>query len=295
MHEPVLKNEVLHYLHPKPGFNVLDATIGGGGHSETILENILPGGFLLGLDQDFEALERTRVRLIRFSDHLDLIETNFRDLDLAILKYPTIKFDSILLDLGFSSDQVMSPSRGFSFRLDAPLDMRMSLKSELTAADLLNTLPEQDLADIIWKYGDEHRSRRFAKAIVEARRKQPFSTTLELAGLIEKSAGGRHGKIHPATKVFQALRIAVNDELGAIKEAIPKALAALKAKGRLAIITFHSLEDRIVKNLFKEKEKEGIIDIITRKVVMPSREECLRNPRARSAKLRVVERRLIES
>lgn len=295
MHEPVLKAEVLQYLDPKPGYHILDATIGGGGHSEALLERILPGGFLLGLDQDSEAIERTRTRLSRFAGHFDLIETNFRELDLALSKYPAIKFDSILLDLGFSSDQIMNPARGFSFRLDAPLDMRMSLKSPMTAADLINTLPEHEIADIFWKFGEEHRSRRFAKAIVYARRKSEITTTLELAALIEKSAGGRHGKIHSATKVFQALRIAVNDELGAIEEAIPKTLAALKAKGRLAVITFHSLEDRIVKSLFKEKEKEGIIDIITRKVVMPTREEALRNPKARSAKLRVVEKRLIES
>ena len=294
MHEPVLKEEVLRYLDPKPGYVVLDATVGGGGHSEAILEKILPGGKLFGFDQDSAALERTRERLSRFGDSVHLIETNFRNLDQALSKYPALKFDSILLDLGFSSDQIDDPLRGFSFRIDAPLDMRMSLKSEVTAADLINSLPEREIADIFYKFGEEHRSRYFARAVVEARRKSPIHTTLELANLIEKTAGGRHGKTHPATKVFQALRIAVNDELGAVEETVPKALQALKAEGRLAVITFHSLEDRIVKNVFKAKEKEGIINILTRKVVAPTREEYLKNPRSRSAKLRVAERRTIE-
>ena len=294
MHEPVLKEEVLRYLDPKPGYTVLDATVGGGGHSEALLEKILPGGILFGFDQDSAALERTRARLLRFGDSVHLIETNFRNLDQALSKFPTLKFDSILLDLGFSSDQIDDPLRGFSFRMDAPLDMRMSLKLEVTAADLINSLPEREIADIFYKFGEEHRSRYFARAIVEARRKSPIDTTLQLAGLIEKTAGGRHGKTHPATKVFQALRIAVNDELGAIEEAVPKALQALKDEGRLAVITFHSLEDRIVKNIFKAKEKEGLIFILTRKVVASSREEYLKNPRSRSAKLRVAERRPIE-
>lgn len=290
MHEPVLKDEIIKFLDPQPGHIVLDNTIGSGGHAEAILERILPNGILFGIDQDEEAIARAQERLSRFGDSVKFIEVNFRNLDEVFLKFPLIKFDSILFDLGFSQDQVFSPKRGFSFRIDAPLDMRMSLKLPHTAADLINTCSDEQLADIFWKFGEEHQSRRIAKKIIEARKINPIKTTVELAEIIRQASGRKYGRIHPATKVFQALRIAVNDELGALEEALPKALDALKAGGRMAIISFHSLEDRMVKNFFRVKEKEGMIRVLNRKVVIPSREECIRNPRARSAKLRVAEK-----
>ncbi len=290
MHEPVLKEQVLEYLNPKPGFIVLDATVGGGGHTEALAERVLPSGMILGLDQDEEAIKHVKARLARFGQHVQIVESNFRNLDQVLSQYPDLKFDAALFDLGFSSDQIADSKRGFSFMADAPLDMRMSLKFDLKAADLINSLSERELADIFWKYGEEHASRRIAKVIVEERRTRPVQTTFDLLRMLEKAGLRRKGKAHPATKVFQALRIAVNDELGACEEGIRKAISVLKSGGRIATITFHSLEDRIVKNLFKAEEKEGRVKIITRKVVMPSRAEVLKNPRARSAKLRVAER-----
>ncbi len=289
MHVPILTEEILEHLCLKPGNVVCDATLGGGGHAKEILRKITPQGRLIGIDQDREAIDRTKLNLKEFDGHYDLIEANFRQIDHVLKELKIDSIDAILFDLGISSDQILSETRGFSFQWDSPLDMRMDLKSPLTAADLINDTPEEDLANIFWQYGEERGSRRIAKVIVEERHKKRISTCLELSQLIEKKFG-RRGRIHPATKVFQALRIVVNDELGAVEEALPKAIQLLKPHGRIAVLTFHSLEDRIVKRMFKEKHRVGEIKIINKKVIKPSREEVLSNSKSRSAKLRVAEK-----
>ncbi|MBI4399004.1 MAG: 16S rRNA (cytosine(1402)-N(4))-methyltransferase RsmH [Candidatus Omnitrophica bacterium] len=295
MHESVLKQEVLAYLNPKPGSVVLDATVGSGGHTEALAEKALlsrnaQDGLILGLDQDPEAIRTSRLRLARFGARVVLVESNFRNLDQVLSQYPQLQFDAILFDLGYSLDQVRAAGRGFSFMSDAPLDMRMSLKSPLLAADFINDTSEQELARIFWEFAEVHNSRRVARILVEERKKKRIQTTLELVHLLEKAGVRRRGKIHPATQIFQALRMAVNDELGACQEGIHKALDVLKPFGRLAVITFHSVEDRLVKYLFREEEKKGRIRLVNKKVIVPSRQEVLRNPRSRSAKLRVVEK-----
>lgn len=291
MHESVLVKEINQLLDPKPGCRVLDATVGSGGHAEAFLERIFPEGLLLGLDQDLEAIRRSSDRLSRFGNHVLLVQSNFRQLDKVLEEKSIPSVDRVLFDLGVSSEQFSTPERGFSFMNRGPLDMRMDLKSDTRAADLINTLSEQELADIFWKFGEEHRSRRFARAVVEARKGKFIDDTQELAKIIRIAAGRRGSRrIHPATKVFQALRIVVNDELEAIREALGKAVKVLNPRGRIAVISFHSLEDRIIKNFFKQKVMEGELKILTRKVVRPSQEEILRNPKARSAKLRVAEK-----
>jgi len=289
LHVSVLKEEAINLLNLNSGDIVVDATLGSGGHAESIIQKVLPNGRVIGIDQDHEALERSKKRLSQYLDHITFVESNFRSLDSVLSENNISAIDGILIDLGVSQDQILSATRGFSFRSDAPLDMRMSLKSNLTAADLINGYSEEDLANVFWEYGEERKSRYFAKHIVEARRKKPIKTTKDLATFIEKLAP-RRGKIHPATKVFQALRIEVNDELGAVHEFLPKALDALNSGKRIAVISFHSLEDRIVKNIFRDKAKENIIRLINKKVIKPSRKETLENPKSRSAKLRIAEK-----
>jgi len=302
MHQPVLLTEVIQALQPRPGGINIDGTVGAGGHAAAILKVSTPDGQLYGLDQDENALALAGERLSEFGERVHLLHTNFDRLQQCQLP----PADGILLDLGVSSMQFDRPERGFSFQADGPLDMRMDPSAPRTAADLVNHLPEGDLADLIYRYGEERQSRRIARAIAQDR---PFERTQELADLIARvvrpGKSGPRGKsrIHPATRTFQALRIVVNDELGALERVLPQAIAQLAPGGRLAIISFHSLEDRIVKQYFQQEARDCIcppeqpvctcrhkatIHIITKKPITPSLAEIDENPRARSAKLRVV-------
>ena len=300
-HQPVLYQEIIHALQPKRGGLYIDGTLGAGGHARGILEACAPDGLLLGLDVDPQALALARENLAPYVQRLTLVQASYLSIldQMAALGWDAI--DGIVLDLGASSMQFDTPTRGFSFLHDGPLDMRSAPRAPQTAADLINGLPERELADLIYRYGEERHSRKIAGAIVKAR---PLHTTRELAAVIETVLPKRGG-IHPATRTFQALRIAVNDELACLEAALPLAVAGLRAGGRLAIISFHSLEDRIVKEFLRsqskdlvnppyerihEVERKAILKEITRKPITPSDEEINSNPRARSAKLRVAEK-----
>lgn len=289
-HVPVLLTEVLDLLAPRPGMIVLDGTLGAGGHAEAILERIQPGGLLIGTDRDPEILATTRERLKRFEGGVKLFHSQISQIPELLDREAIPPLDAFLLDLGVSSFQIDRPERGFSFLQDGPLDMRMDRTENCwTAAEIVNRLQERELADLIYQYGDERKSRPIAKAIVERRKKAPFSRTGDLASLIE-AVCGRREKIHPATRVFQALRIAANRELEELDAGLAALLPRLKVGGRAAVISFHSLEDRKVKEAFREQSQKGNFRLLTKKPVGPGREEELRNRRSRSAKLRAVER-----
>lgn len=295
-HVSVLPAETLAGIAPVPGGRYIDATLGGAGHAASVLEACAPDGMLLGIDADPAALAAAAVRLAPFGERARLVHGNFRDLAALAREAGFDQVDGILLDLGVSSHQIDTVERGFSFQADAPLDMRMDTTRGETAADLLSQLPEGELADLIYQYGEERASRRIARFIVEARRKQPIRTTGELAALVTRALGGRHGKVHPATRTFQALRIAVNRELESLESVLPQAVELLAPGGRLAVISFHSLEDRIVKTFFRTEsgyggqEGETRLRIVTKKPIVAGEEEIKANPRARSAKLRIAER-----
>jgi 16S rRNA (cytosine1402-N4)-methyltransferase len=300
-HIPVLPAEVIAGLAPRSGGRYIDGTLGGGGHAEAILEASAPGGRLLGIDADPAALAAGAVRLAPFGERAVLTHGNFRDLTRLARANGFEPADGILLDLGVSSHQLDTPERGFSFMADAPLDMRMDPTSGETAADLVDELPEGELADLIYRYGEERGSRRIARAIVAARRSGRIATTGALAEIVARALGGRHGKIHPATRTFQALRIAVNHELESLEAALPQATELLAPGGRLAVIAFHSLEDRIVKQFFRAESGYGgatgpsRLRIITKKPIEAGSDEARANPRARSAKLRIAEKLRIEN
>jgi 16S rRNA (cytosine1402-N4)-methyltransferase len=292
VHQSVLLDKAVSYLNLRRGAVVVDATIGGGGHSEEILKNILPGGMLIGIDADMEALAIARDRLQNFSGSFALVNDNFRNID-RILKIQNIKnVDAALLDIGISSYQLDDASRGFSIRSDASLDMRMDKSSGITAYDVVNKFKEDKLSEIIEKFGEERFHNRVARFIKDARERKPIKTTGELAEIVKRAVGYKYRnlRIHPATRTFQAIRIFVNDELGALEEVLKSAVFWLKPGGRIVVISFHSLEDRIVKNIFKGYSKLGVLKIMTKKPLIPEREEVINNPRSRSAKLRVAER-----
>ncbi|NET09809.1 MAG: 16S rRNA (cytosine(1402)-N(4))-methyltransferase RsmH [Symploca sp. SIO2B6] len=278
-HISVLMEEAIAALNLRNGGQYLDATVGGGGHSEQILERSVDSQ-VVGLDQDEMAIAAAQERLQSYGDRIQFWHGNFADYDPG-----DRTFDGILADLGVSSAQFDIADRGFSFRHDAPLDMRMNSQDELTAAEIVNHWDEKQLADVIYQYGEERLSRRIARRIVE---KRPLLTTTQLAEEIWHSVprSYRYGKIHPATRTFQALRIAVNRELDVLKSLIDIAPTWLTSNGRVAIISFHSLEDRIVKHAFRQHPQ---LQVITKKPIIPTDEECAANPRARSAKLRVAE------
>jgi 16S rRNA (cytosine1402-N4)-methyltransferase len=302
-HIPVLLDDVVRGLDVAPGGVYLDATVGGGGHAFAILEASRPDGRLLGLDRDPEAVERTARRLSTFGDRVKVVHASYVDLLTVAEDEGYLPLDGILFDLGFSSWQIEDPDRGFSFSAEGPLDMRYDPTSTgVTAADLVNQTPASELADILYEYGEETQSRRIAAAIVSAR---PITSTQELAQVIIDAVGPRRGRLHPATLTFQALRIAVNRELAGLKSALPQAIRALRPGGRLAVIAFHSLEDRIVKRFFRRESRDCIcppelpvcrcdhrrtVRRLTRKPIMPSEAEIETNPRARSARLRIVEK-----
>jgi len=285
-HIPVLVDEVVSSLNLKPNDDVIDATINGGGHAFAILKIISPNGKLLGIDLDTKALDRTREKLSIYIDQVILKEDNFKNLRKIAEENNFTNCSAILFDLGLSSLH-LAGTKGFSFQSDAPLDMRYG-RFGLTAAEVVNTYLVEELEKIFYENG-ERLAKKIARAIIEQRKLIPFRTTTQLTTLIT-AIKPRRGKIHPATKVFQALRIAVNDEKGSIEQGLDGALEILNKQGRIAVITFHSGEDRLVKNIFKKFVKEGRIRLINKKVIRPLRTEVLHNPRSRSAKLRAIEK-----
>lgn len=286
-HIPVLLEEVIQGLSPQSGEWAIDGTLGGGGHASAILEATGPDGRLLGIEWDARTLEETRKRLESFGSRAMLVHGNYRDLGKLARTYAFPAVSMILFDLGYSSFQIDDAERGFSFRKEGPLDMRYDVSHETTAADIVNAWPKEEIIRILREYGEERSAGRIATAIVEARASAPIETTGALARIVAATVR-RTGKTHPATQTFQALRIAVNDEFGNLKEALPIAASLLKEGGRLGVISFHSLEDRIVKNFFKETED---LEPLTKRPIVPSRKEIESNPRSRSAKLRVAKRR----
>jgi 16S rRNA (cytosine1402-N4)-methyltransferase len=287
IHVPVLLAETLELLAVKPGGLWVDGTVGLGGHAEAVLRASAPDGRLLGLDRDGETLERAKKRLAAFGGRARLEPGDHREIPERL---GGEKADGILLDLGISSVQLDDPGRGFSFQAEGPLDMRMDRSRGETAADLVNRMRERDLADLIYAYGEEPASRRIARAIVEARARQPIATTTELADVVRRAAGrSRRPGLHPATRTFQALRIRVNGELDGLGEALERAASCLRPGGRLVVIAFHSLEDRAAKEAFRALAARGFRPL-TRKPVRPGEAEVRVNPRARSARLRALVR-----
>ena len=301
-HKPVLYQEIIHALQPRSGGRYVDGTLGAGGHARGILEACAPDGQLLGLDVDPQALAIARETLAPYEGRAHLVQASHITLSEQLASLNWNGIDGIVLDLGASSMQFDNAERGFSFMQDGPLDMRFGPHLTMSAADIINSYDERELADIIFKYGEDRDSRKIARAIVQAR---PLHTTGELVAVIEKASPRRGDKIHPATQTFQALRIVVNEELAAVEITLPQAVAALKSGGRCAVISFHSLEDRIVKDYFREQskdlvnppyeriyevERKAVVKLVNRKPILPTEEEMRDNPRARSAKLRVVEK-----
>jgi len=287
-HTPVLPEETIEALAVQPGGRYIDCTLDGGGHAAAILEHSSPGGQLLGIDADPEAIKLAKSRLEAYSGSTVLVNQNFVDLRSICVKHNFYPVHGILFDLGLSSLQLNSNGRGFSFRHDAPLDMRLNPHQPVTAADIINTLSEAELARLIKTFGDESRGGRIAHQIIQQR---PIKTTFELAEIVEQATGGRRGRIHPATRTFLALRIAVNQELDHLKSALEQAAGLLGFRGRLVVISYHSLEDRIVKQ-FTHQEASGDnprLKLVNKKVITPSLAEIQFNPRSRSAKLRAAE------
>ncbi|MEE8369433.1 MAG: 16S rRNA (cytosine(1402)-N(4))-methyltransferase RsmH [Dehalococcoidia bacterium] len=301
-HTPVLTEEVIRLLAVQPGGRYVDCTLGGAGHAAAILAAASPGGLLLGLDADPVAIAIAGQRLAHFRDSVSLVEANFRDLAQTCRQRSFVPVHGILFDLGLSSFQLADEERGFSFQVEAPLDMRFNPGQRLTAADIVNGHSEQSLANLIWQLGEEPASRRIARAIVRAR---PLSSTTELAATIARAVPGPRRRIHPATRTFQALRITVNDELAALTSALDQARDLLGRDGRLAVISFHSLEDRIVKQFLQRESRDCIcppevlrctcghrasLRVLTKRTVRPTPEEVAANPRSRSARLRAAQR-----
>jgi 16S rRNA (cytosine1402-N4)-methyltransferase len=301
-HIPVLYQEVLEYLRPESGRLYIDGTVGAGGHTAGLLGASAPDGRLLAFDRDPAAIAFSRKRLAEFDDRVVFVQASYADMTALAPGKGFGKVDGILLDLGLSSRQLEDAERGFSFSHDGPLDMRFDRSVGRSAADLVNTVSELALADIFRQYGEVKSSRRYARAIVHQR---PIETTGQLADLILQETGGRRGRIHPATQVFQAIRIVINDELGMLERGLNAAVELLNPGGRLAVISFHSLEDRLVKNFIRDQSRDCIcpphqpictcetqptLKAVTRKIVRPTEEEIVLNPRSRSAKMRVAER-----
>lgn len=295
MHIPVLLHEAIGGLKIQPGDVVLDGTINRGGHSSIICERLGGRGVIIGMDQDSDALLRAQETLSSCRSRIILINDNFRNLDKALAANGIEDVDKILLDIGLSSDQLEGSGRGFSFQKNEPLLMTFKANpgpSDVTAHDVVNTWDEENIESILYGFGEEKFAKRIARGIVERREEKSIETTNELAEIVKKNVPRWYAnkKTHPATKTFQAIRMAVNDELPALQEGLTKGMERLKKGGRIAVISFHSLEDRIVKRFFKEKEEAGICTIITKKPVVPAREEILMNKRARSAKLRIAQK-----
>jgi len=295
-HKPVMLNEVISFIKPGKGDIIVDATIGAGGHSRQILKMIEPDGLLIGIDKDAEILKIAGRYLSKISESYKLYQADYVDLDYILNKLEISKVQGILLDLGVSSLQLDSAERGFGFANEGPLDMRMDRTQGITAEDLLKRLSEKEMADIFWRYGEEGRSRRIAKAIIQERRRgTEIKTTTQLAKIVGKAlyTPGKYQKkrrIHPATRVFQALRIAVNDELKSLEYFLNNVCEFLASGSRIVVISFHSLEDRLVKSAFRKGQDASSLKILTKKPLSPLDSEIRENVRARSAKLRVAER-----
>ncbi len=303
-HTPVMLAECLEALSLGPDKTILDGTLGGGGHSASISEHLGPGGTLIGLDQDPDALDAAGKRLESAPCQVKLVRSNFENIEAALDELKITRVDGVLLDLGVSSYQLDTPGRGFAFRSQGPLDMRMNPETEESAAELLMRLSEKEIATILFEYGEENRSRRIAAEIVRAR---PLKTTEDLADAVRRAmpGGTRPGQVHPATKTFQAVRIAVNDELGVLERGLQASVNRLNPGGRLVVLSYHSLEDRIVKTTFNtlSGKREGsdfpdtaplpepTLTVLTKKPLGPTDDEVRRNPRARSARLRVAEKK----
>ena len=309
LHTSVLLNEVIEYLDPKSNQNFIDGTIGAGGHAEKILERTAPNGKLIGFDMNPESINQAKKRLKKYKNRVLLYQSNYSRIEKVTYEQSRIhKISGVLLDLGISSFQLKSKSGGFSFQITGPLDMRFGgSDQELTAADIVNKWPEKELVNILQNYGEERYSKSIAAEIVRTRKTKTILNTKELVEIVEKvySNKPKPKRIHPATKTFQALRITVNDELNSLRRTLPQALNILSPKGRIAVISFHSLEDRIVKQFFRQESKGCLcppefpvcrcahkeqLTILTKKVITPSLEETKQNYRARSAKLRVAEK-----
>lgn len=301
-HLSVLYHEIITALRPVHSGRYVDATVGAGGHAWGILDASSPDGELLGLDLDPRALEIAHQRLASFSDRVHLVHSSYTSLSTELLALGWDLVDGIVIDLGVSSMQIDTPERGFSFLKEGPLDMRFNPSQSVSADTIVNQFNEADIAEILWKYGEERSSRRIARAIVHAR---PLHSTLELANVIAGAAGKSSSRIHPATRSFQALRIAVNQELHSLEDFLPQAVTALRPGGRLAVISFHSLEDRIVKHYFKRESQDcicppeqpvctcdhvAVIKEINRHPIEAGETEIQNNPRARSARLRIIEK-----
>ena len=302
VHTPVLLSEAVKFLSVQAGGRYVDCTLGGGGHAVAILEAAAPGGLLLGIDADPQAIDFASERLRPFADSVRLVQANFRDLEDVCRQHNFVPVHGVLFDLGLSSFQLAGRERGFGFQAEAPLDMRFNPDQPLTAADIVNGYSERDLADLIWRYGEERASRRVARAIVGAR---PLRTTSELAAIVADAVPRGRGHIHPATRTFQALRIAVNDELTALGDALAQAVRVLGHGGRLVVISFHSLEDRIVKQYIQRESRNCIcppevvqcvcghratLRAVSRGAARPTAAEVSANPRSRSARLRAAEK-----
>lgn len=289
VHIPVMAEEAIEHLKLAPGRVVVDCTLGCGGHAALILKQIIPGGRLIGIDQDDEALRIAEDNLKRYKSPVTLIQNNFRNIDSILKEIHIDKVDGMLFDLGVSSIHLDKSSRGFSFNRKGPLDMRMDRANDVTAEIIVNRLPQERLESILREYGEERKARMIARAIIERRKRAPIKTTLELANIIERVYRYRR-RMHPATKSFLALRIAVNSELKALGEGLIAGINHLKSGARIVVISFHSLEDRIVKHTFRDYKERGDLKIITKSPLRPTAVEAAGNPRARSAKLRVGER-----
>lgn len=294
VHIPVLLDAVLDLLDPRPGEVVLDGTVGLGGHAERLLERIMPDGLLIGMDLDERMLAIAGRRLARFGDRVRLAKGNFADFEEALEQFEVRRVNVMLVDLGINSAQLDDPIRGLSFGQDGPLDMRLDREQQTQALDLVNSMPEDELADVIYDYGQESFARKIARRIRQIRQDRRITTTRQLAGIVEwvyvrEGRAGR-SKTHPATRTFQALRIAVNRELENLERFLPRAIERLAPGGRLGVISFHSLEDGVAKRAMREARKAGVVRELTNRPLVPDAAEVKANPRSRSAKLRVSQR-----
>jgi len=300
MHIPVLLKEVIDNLNPQSGEIFVDGTVNRGGHAKELANYLGKKGILIGIDQDSQALAEAKDNLKDVPAKIILINGNFRNISELVKNAGVEKIDAVLLDIGFSSNQMENSGRGFSFKTDEPLNMSFSLEQKdgiFTAKDMINDWDENNLADVVYAYGEETFSRKIAKAIVEARQEGEIKTTGQLVEIIKKAVPAWYTKrrIHFATKTFQALRMTVNDELGALKDGLTGAWELLKPNGRLGVISFHSLEARIIKEFMKDKKVSGEGEMVVKKAVKPGREEVLANPRSRSAQLRVIRKKVVNS
>ena len=290
LHRPVMVEEVLDYLNLQSGQIILDCTVGGGGHAIKILDKIKPDGFLIGIDKDMEILQTAKQSLSKTTGKFKLYHADYSDIDEVLRQAKVDKVNGVLLDLGVSSLQFDQEDRGFSFAKEAPLDMRMDRSRGITAQNLIQRLSETELAELLWKYGEERWSRRIARAVLKEEERVGITSTRQLAAIVERVVPRGKSKIHPATRVFQALRIEVNKELENLEIFLDKIYHYLAVGARIVIISFHSLEDRIVKNKFIEMVKQNVFRILTKKPITPCEAEIRENIRSRSAKLRAAER-----